>query len=134
MDNHPLSIEVGRDGILVVTIQGDVTTDNLHILKDDTENATAIIREESEKALRPLPILVDVTKLNRAYPPEGMMVLAEFEKKNRPYVTKTAVFGADLKIKFTGEIISALSNRKNISFFDTREDAVTSLKSDTPAS
>jgi len=133
MANRTLEVSAARDGILYITIQGDVTEANLPGLKEDVARGAAIIRDESEKALRPLPVVVDVSNLNRTYSPEGIMVLAEFEKKNRPYVTKTAVFGADIKIKFTGEIISSLSNRNNISFFETKEEAIASLKSDTPA-
>ena len=129
---HTLDVTLTQEGILLVTIQGDVTDADIPALKDDVSRGEAFIKDESQKALRPLPVLVDVSKLNRAYSPEAIMVLAEFEKKNRPYVTKTAVYGADLKIKFTGEIISSLSNRHNIAFYDTKEEALAALK-DAPA-
>ncbi len=130
MSTHPLSSFIGRDGIILLTLQGNITDTELPQLKTDLQDAAALIREESEKALRPLPVLVDVSKLDRAYSPEGIMLLAEFEKNNRPYVSKTAVFGTDIKIKFTGEIISALSDRKNISFHETEEEAMADLRSD----
>lgn len=130
MTEHTLDVTLRQDGILLVTIRGDISDEQIPALKEDTSRGSAFIRQESDKALRPLPILVDVTKLNRAYSPEGILVLAEFEKKNRPYVSKTSVYGADIKIKFTGEIISALSDRKNIAFFETEAEAVASLRSD----
>jgi predicted transcriptional regulator YheO len=121
---------MGRNGVLLLTLQGNITDTELPQLKQDLLDAAVFIRTESEKALRPLPILVDVSKLDRAYSPEGIMLLAEFEKNNRPYVSKTAVYGTDIKIKFTGEIISALSDRKNISFHETEEEAMAELRND----
>ena len=134
MTAHPLTAFVGRDGIILLTLQGNVGETELPQLKQDLQDAAVLIRTESEKALRPLPVLMDVSKLDRAYSSEGIMLLAEFEKNNRPYVTKTAVFGSDIKIKFTGEIISALSGRQNISFHETEEDAIASLRTDSAPS
>ncbi len=130
MDSHILDVSLTRDNMLLITIEGDINDDNLPALKADITRAAAIVRKESEKALRPLPALVDVSQLNRAYSAEAIELLAEFEKNNRPYITHTAVFGADIKIKFTGEIISAISGRKNISFYNTKEEALASLASD----
>jgi hypothetical protein len=130
MDSHILDVSLTRDNILFITIKGDITDDNLPMLKADITHGAEIIRKESEKALRPLPALVDVSGLNRTYSAEAIELLAEFEKNNRPYITHTAVFGADIKIKFTGEIVSAISGRKNISFYNTKEEALASLESD----
>lgn len=132
MDSHILDVSLTRDNMLLITIKGDITEDNLPVLKADITCAETTIREESEKALRPLPALVDVSTLNRAYSAEAIELLAEFEKTNRPYITHTAVFGADIKIKFTGEIVSAISGRKNISFYNSKEEALASLKIDSP--
>ena len=130
MNSSILEVSLTRDNALFITIKGDITEDNLPVLKDDIVRGATTIREESEKALRPLPALVDVSGLNRAYSAEAIELLAEFEKNNRPYITHTAVFGADIKIKLTGEIISAISGRKNISFYNSKEEAVASLASD----
>ena len=130
MNSSILEVSLTRDNALFITIKGYITEDNLPVLKDDIVRGATTIREESEKALRPLPALVDVSGLNRAYSAEAIELLAEFEKNNRPYITHTAVFGADIKIKLTGEIISAISGRKNISFYNSKEEAVASLASD----
>jgi hypothetical protein len=134
MDSTILDVALLRGSMLSITIKGDITEDNLSTLRADVTRGAGIIREESEKALRPLPALVDVSGLNRTYSAEAIELLAEFEKNNRPYITHTAVFGADIKIKFTGEIVSAISGRKNISFYNSKEEALASLASDvTPA-
>jgi len=130
METRPLTISLTREGILFIIIQGELTKERLPLLKEDIEKAKAFIREESQQALRPLPVLIDLTNLSSVYEPEAMLVLADFEKADRPYVQRTICFGASAKIKLAGEIISALSNRENISFFDTKEEAVASLKSD----
>ncbi len=130
MDSSILDVSLTRNTTLSITIKGDITEDNLPTLRSDITRGADFIRRESEKALRPLPALVDVTHLNRAYSAEAIELLAEFEKNNRPYITHTAVFGADIKIKFTGEIVSAISGRKNISFYNTKEEALAALASD----
>jgi len=129
MEPRPLEVSLGRDGTVLITIQGDLRKEeSLSMLKQDIVKGNTFIREESQRALRPLSTLVDLTKLSNAYEPEGMLLLAEFEKNNRPYVHKTACFTEDAKLRLAGEIISALSNRKNIFFFKTREEALASLR------
>jgi hypothetical protein len=133
MPDHNLDVSLLREGILYITFQGDYTDAALPALKEDVARCAVVIKDESEKALRPLPAIVDVSKLNLSYSPNAIMLIADFEKKNRPYIVQTAVFGADTKTKFTGEIISSISNRHNIAFFDTKEAAMASLKQESPA-
>ncbi|HVB19763.1 MAG TPA: hypothetical protein VNF51_00530 [Candidatus Paceibacterota bacterium] len=130
METHPLTASVLQDDIVLIIIQGNVTEDRLPLLREDIEKGTALLQEESQRVLHPLRVLVDLSNLNDTYSPEALLLLADFEKKNRSYVERTICFGADIKIRFAGEIISALSNRENISFFDTKEEALASLKSD----
>jgi len=111
-----------------MTIQGELTGEHLLVLTEDIKKAKDFIREESEKVLRPLPILLDLSNLSNTYDPGAMLLLANFEKENLPYVLKTFCFGAGAGIKFAGEIISALSERGNISFFATKEEAMAALK------
>jgi hypothetical protein len=130
METRPLTTSVLQDDIVLILIQGNVTEEKLPLLREDIEKGTAVIREESQRVLHPLRVLVDLSNLNDTYSPEALLLLADFEKKNQSYVERTICFGAGIKIKFAGEIVSALSNRKNISFFDTKEEALVSLKSD----
>lgn len=127
MENHPLTVSI-QEGVLFMSIQGELAGEHLPALTEDIKKATAFIREESEKALRPLPILLDLSNISNTYDPGAMLLLANFEKEDRPYVQKTFCFGAHATIKFAGEIISALSERGNISFFATKEEAVAALK------
>ena len=129
MENHPLEALI-QEGIICLTIQGELNEERLPLFKEDIQKVNAFIREESEKASHPLPILTDLSKLSSTYDPSAMLLLADFEKGNRPYVQKTFCFGANAKIKFAGEIVSALSDRGNISFFNTREEALSALKGD----
>ncbi|HQT82877.1 MAG: hypothetical protein B7W98_02810 [Parcubacteria group bacterium 20-58-5] len=127
MENRPLEVSI-QDGVILMVIQGELTGERLPLLEEDIKKANAFIREESEKASRPLPILIDLTELSGTYDPSAMLLLANLEKVDRPYVTKTLCFGANPTIKFAGEIISALSSRENITFLKTKEEALAALK------
>lgn len=127
MENHPLEAFI-QEGVILLTIQGELNGERLPLFEEDIQKVSAFIREESEKASHPLPILTDLSKLSSTYDPSAMLLLAGFEKENRPYVQKTFCFGANAKIKFAGEIVSALSGRGNISFFNTKEEALLAIK------
>lgn len=129
MENHPLEALI-QEGVIVMTIRGELTGERLLLLEEDIKKANVFIREESGKAAHPLPVIIDLTQLSGTYDPSAMLLLANLEKEDRPYVQKTFCFGANLTIKFAGEIVSALSGRGNISFFNTKEEALSALKGD----
>jgi len=128
MEDRPLTILMIKEGIALITIQGELAGDRLTLLKEDIEKASTFIRNESARSLHPISVLIDLRALSATYEPEAMVLLADFAKEDQPYVRKTVCFGAQAKIKFAGEIITALSNRKNISFADTREEALAALE------
>lgn len=97
MTTHLLTVDLLRTGALLIKITGDITDATLPTLQEDVRQGSLTIRTESERALRPLPVMVDVSKLNRAYSPEAITLLAEFEKTNRPYVERTAVLALILR-------------------------------------
>jgi hypothetical protein len=126
MENHPLEISIDA-GVISMVIQGELKGERLPVLEEDIKKANAFIHEEFVRAGHTLPILLDLSKTSNTYDPSAMLLLANFEKQNQPYVQKTLCFGADVTVKFAGEIISALSSRENISFFSTREEALSAL-------
>lgn len=129
METEPLTISsLTEEEFVLITIQGILDSEHLPELKENAKKATIFIREESEKAKCKVLILIDLTKLSEIYDPRVILVLAEFEKNNQPYVQKTACFGANSKVKFAGEITTALSNRGNIVFVNTKEEACAVLK------
>lgn len=127
MTKNPLEVSLQQDGVLLVTIQGNLTEENLGLLRDNITVANEFIKNESLRAGKALPVIVDLTNLDRVYSPEAITLLAKFEKNDVPYVTKTACFGADIQVKFAGEIVSAISSRKNIIFCDTRDEAIAAV-------
>lgn len=128
MESQYLQVSLWRNNVFLITIGGSVTDDSLPVLREEVVRASEFIRTESEKALRPFFALVDLTTLSPDYAAEAILLLVEFEKNNRPYIKKTACWGATAKIRFAAEIVSALSNRDNISFFPTKDKAVSFLE------
>lgn len=127
----PLTVSLQPNDILLVTIRGNLTEENLPLLRDNIGKATDFIKQESIRAGRKLPVIVDLVNLDRVYSPEAITLLATLEKNDDPYVTKTVCYGADIQVKFAGEIVTALSGRKNVSFVDSKEDALAAIESDT---
>ncbi len=122
-DDRPLKTFFGSDGFLYTVISGDLSAERLQLLKEDVERANAFIRSEAEKSHRTFKAMVDLAGFSGVYTPDAMLVLAAYEKENAPYIEKTAGFGGKEHVQFAGEIVSALSKRTNISFFENKEQA-----------
>ena len=128
MEKNFVDVSLREDGILLITIEGDLSYENLPLLKESIEKANEFIAQKSALTMHPFSTLVDVSAVYPVYAPDVILLLADFEKKNRPYIQKTVVYGASTEIKFAGEVISAFSNRKNISFVKSEEEAIALLK------
>jgi hypothetical protein len=123
MNDHPLTCAIGDDGLVHIAIIGDLSEDRLPTLREDADRANALIRQESERQARKLRALVDMSAFTGSYVPEAITAFAAFEKKNAPYLERTAGFGGAERQRLAADIVTALSTRDNISFFDTEDEA-----------
>lgn len=71
--------------------------------------------------------LIDLSNFN-SYSPKVVSVIAGVLKNNKPYIKKTATYGASPFIKLAEETVYALADRDNFKAFDTKEEALAWLK------
>jgi hypothetical protein len=123
MESRPLACTVLDDGTIRLTVAGDLDEGRLPVLKDEIRQAQAFIKAEAAKQGRKLRALVDLSAFTGAYVPDALTAFAAFERDNAPYVERTAGFGGAERQRFAADIVTALSVRDNISFFETEAEA-----------
>lgn len=125
MQPQVMTVSLQGDGYLLTTIEGDLSEERIATLKDDIERSGTFIRNEFEKhGQKKFKALIDLTKFSGVYTPEVLLVLAEYEKHNAPYIEKSAGFGGAASTRLAAEIVSGFSGRENISFFKTKDEAL----------
>ncbi len=72
----------------------------------------------------PVKILTDLTQTNFIDSFKIRGTISDMEKKNQPYVLKSAAFTPDMKIRWLSVIIAKMSGRRNFAIFKTKENAL----------
>lgn len=124
MNERVLTIEKDATDQLTIFIKGNLDQEKLDTLRADVTVTHAFLEHESQKAGKPLRVLTDVTAFTGTYAPDAFLILADYMKRNAQYIEKSAIFGGGEGATFIAEIISSLSNRDNVDFFKTREEAL----------
>jgi len=109
-------IIVGKDNIIYNALMD--TSD-----KEISEWASQlhdVVKKQFEKK-GPVKILTDLTKISFVDSFKIRSTISEMEKKNEPYVLKSAAFTLDLRIRWLSVIVAKMSGRKNFSTFKTKE-------------
>lgn len=119
-----MKLSVDENGIVVISLFGSLTPDRLETLQAEVTAGAAAIKEISEKQGGKVKILMDLSGFDGNYDAKAMDIMADFAKQNRDYVEKTAGFSNISKAKMAGEVVSALADRENIQFFDSKEEAL----------
>ncbi len=72
--------------------------------------------------------LVDLSNFT-SYSPKVVSLIADVLKDDKPYIRKTATFGASTFIKLAEETVFALAERNNFKAFDSKKEALEWLAS-----
>ena len=117
-------IEVNVDGGIIYTkLNGEITAGRVEALKHDVEIAKDIIRGEHHRIGIKLKSLIDLSNFDGTYEAGALSVLAEYMNENKPYVEKSAAYGAKEMTALAADVVSAMAKRDDIKFFKTREEA-----------
>ncbi len=131
MAESTITTTIDPQGYLLITFNGDLTTDTVDTFKKDLADASLIIQKQFEENHRQVKILLDVTHFTGNYATDALAALVAFAQENKPFVEKTASFGGTYKVHLAGEAAIALSGRTNIHMFDDKIDAVMWLLGET---
>jgi ribosomal protein S13 len=127
--DQPLKISIDENTHRVtLQIIGDLSKERLSSLAYAAESAQKQIEELSVKTGEKIKILIDMTEFSGIYDVDAVPLMTQFAKHNANFVKKTAGFGSAEKGTISGEIVSALAERENIRFFQTKEEAIAWLE------
>ena len=125
--DEPLEVSVGSDNLVLLTIAGSLTHEQLPALAAGIEKAAETVKETSLKLGRKVKVLIDITGFDGVYDVAAIEAMALLAKKDADYVERTASFGGADAAKIPGEVAAHLARRDNIRTFSTKEEAVTWL-------
>ncbi len=124
-----LNVSVGAKEIVHIEIGGTLTAPNLSKLTEWTTKVQETIQDLFHKNNKKVLCLVDISSVEK-YDPEVITRLAQLTKENEPYVKKTATFGGGSYLVMAEDVIIALSGRKNLKAFKTKDEALDWLLED----
>jgi hypothetical protein len=131
MEDHVLKTYIDEHGILNSSVHGTVLHDRIPQLEKDIETAEALVQNEFEKrGSKKFRALIDLSDFTGTFDTHTLELVGGYMKKNKPYIEKTAGFGASRTATLAANVVSAMGGRDNISFFRTRDDALAWLLSD----
>lgn len=125
---QPLEIALHEGGYVTMRLIGTLDSTNFEILKSLVESAKKLVREESEKQGKKIPVLFDLTEFTGTYNVGAMLAMKGLEEHNRPYTLKTAVFGGSPAAQVAAELTLELIGKDNLKLFKSKEEALAWLK------
>lgn len=121
-----LQISVGAQDIVHITIAGDLIAPNLSKFTEWMFRVRQTIEDLFRKKNKRVLCLVDISELKK-YDSEVLVELAALMKDNEPFVERTATFGGSSYMIMAEDVVVALSGRKNLKGFETKEKAMSWL-------
>ena len=109
-------IIVGKDNIIYNALMDTSEKE----ISEWTSQLYATVKKQFEKQ-GPVKILTDLTNISFVDSLKIRSTISEMEKKNEPYVLKSAAFTPDLRIRWLSLIVAKMSGRKNFAAFKTKE-------------
>lgn len=114
---QPLTVSKTPEGVIILTLAGDLTDPFLPALTAAIKDAEGFISNASQEWGRRLQVLLDMTAFTGNYDVGAVDAMTGFARKNAPFIERTAAFGASTTATFAGEIVTELAQRDNIQFF-----------------
>jgi hypothetical protein len=118
-----LSCSLGDDGIIYITMGGNLTTDTLDVFDQWSEKVKEAMRtayaNDSDRVLT----LIDASRAQEA-DQKSIARLIELMRYNKQFVTRTAVFGPEHLIRLVIEIALRVTRRTNMKLFDEKDEAL----------
>ncbi|MEK7567914.1 MAG: hypothetical protein AAB513_03280 [Patescibacteria group bacterium] len=120
--NKKFNVEVGSDGIINLSLGGNLEGINLIALEKWIEEVHKAIEDRYQNTYVPVKVLIDVTAVT-GYAPEAVTLLTNLLVADKNYVYRSATFGATEYILMAQDMLASLSGRNNFRSFKTKEEA-----------
>ncbi len=133
MNDRVLTLEVLPNGVIHSSLHGAITAAHLAMLDEDIRTGHAAIEAAHTAHGAPLQSLINLSDFSGTYVPKALSMLAAYMKSNKPFIRKSAGYGAGPTTTLAANIVASLAGRDDIYFFKSKEEALTWLsKSDAP--
>ena len=130
MNDSVLRTTIDESGLIHSSLHGSIPAERIPQLESDIRTGHVLLESEFAKRGKKLRVLVDLTDFSGAYDTKGIIVLAKYVRSNKPFVEKSAGFGAGRAVSLAANVVTALGGRSDISFFKTGEEALAWLVAD----
>jgi len=116
-------IIIQEDNVIYTVLMGRTEKE----ISEWTSQLRSTIKRQFDK-IGPVKVLTDLTHITFVDSIKIRKLISEMEKKDEPYVLKSAAFTPDIRIRWLSMIIAKMSGRKNFAIFKKKENAVLWLK------
>ena len=110
-------------------LSGTLSKDNFDHLKEEVEAAKKLVKETSQSKKGMIKSLFDLTDFTGVYNVGAMMLMKELADHNRPYISKTGIFGGNDLARVAAQITVTMIQDPTIKMFNTKDQAILWLKS-----
>ncbi|MBP9757638.1 MAG: STAS/SEC14 domain-containing protein [Candidatus Pacebacteria bacterium] len=128
--NTIIDLTVTPEGMLYTRLTGSVTSENIDELRKEVATAKLVVYGEYQKRNAKFKSLIDITGFSGTYVPEALSILSELMRANKSYIEKSALYGVGDALTAAANIVTSFSGRDNLSFFQTKEEAVAWLNAE----
>ncbi len=115
--------------LIHITLAGNISSLNKEQIKSFTDNVYATVVDSYQKTGAKVKFLTNLSRLDNV-DDTFLDIYGELLRKDLPYVSKSATYGARITILSAFSTLSVLSGRTNFRHFVSREEAMDWLMSD----
>lgn len=127
MEQPQLNVSIGAGEIIHITIGGNLDAETMSQFAEFVQKIKDTVHDLFNKHDKRVLCLVDISTLS-GYHPDVLVSLAQMMKENEPFVLRTATFGGGQYMIMAEDIVIALSGRKNLRAFNTKQEAISWLQ------
>ena len=120
----PMTVEVSKNNIVKIAINGDLLGGQIEALSNAIEEATQVITATFANLQNKLKVLVDLNNFSGRYVLDSLVKIVGFSNATKHCIEKTAVFGNADESNMAAEMVAALSGRSDLKTFATKEEAL----------
>ncbi len=124
----PFIAEIDADGFVSMRLTGTLSIENFEELKTSVENAKQMVKKYSDERHGQVKALFDLSNFTGVYNVGAMTAMKDLADHNRPYLSRSAVFGGSDLARVAADVTIAFIGDPTIKLFKTREEAVEWLK------
>lgn len=115
---------INDKGYVEMKLSGTLSKDNFDELKGEVEEAKKLVKDTATAKHGMIKASFDMVDFTGVYNVGAMMLMKELADHNRPFISKTAVFGGPDLARVAADITIQLIQDPTIKLFKGKEEAI----------